>query len=374
MNFNNGTRPQPLAPEMRRMEQVIRDLDTGRLDTNTRYGRKQMWKPKESERYIHVILEGRTLTDPISIGQHTQGARTREPAINGNNRLRSIRKFVRNEFGVKTMEADGRTSTYYYSEIPDGVRGRNCRVLPDEVRNAFHNYPVLFNIRPNLTEQEEIAWYRELNTSLHAHTAGHLLVADICEQGEFANALLRHFPAVKERISEAESAGDAYSLGSFLIELSGSEPDFQDDNDKRENVLLSHAVVTNLLVNGTPYSGGWKGVFSEQTLAENVATMRRIFEESDVSGELQEEWAGPTKGKPYMQLFYSPSYLLGPIAWSIGTRKENAREVWTQFLRTLRPGDIAELYGNDLAELKYDDSNAQKYRFAWDRVEARMRA
>lgn len=358
---------------MRRMEQVIQDLD-GRLDTTTRYGRKQMWKPEESERYICVILEGRTLTDPISIGRHFQGGRTREPAINGNNRLRSIRKFVRNEIGVKALDAEGRVCTWYYSEIPDGVRGRNCRVLTPEVQNAFHNYPVYFNVRPGLTEQEEIAWYRELNTSLHAHSTGHLLVADICEQGEFASALLRHFPAVKERISEAESPEDAYSLGTFLIGLSDCEPDFQHEKDTRENVLLSHAVLTNLLVNGSTYSReGWKGAFSEQTLAENVATMRSIFEDSNVSEELQEEWASPTKSKPYMQLFYSPSYLLGPIAWSIGTRKENAREVWTQFLRTLRPGDIAHIYGDRLAEEKYDDYNAQKYKFAWDRVEAAVR-
>lgn len=368
MNFNNGIRPQPLAPEMRRMEQVIRDLDTGRLDTKTRYGRKQMWKPKESERYIHVLLEGRTLTDPISIGQHTHGARTYEPAINGNNRLRSIRKFIRNEIGVKAMEADGRMSIYYYSEVPDGVRGRNCKVLPPDVRNAFHNYPVLFNIRVNLTEQEEIAWYRELNTSLHAHTAGHLLVADICENGEFANALLRHFPAVKERISEAESPQDAYSLGSFLIERSGCEPDFLDDNDTREKMLLAHAVVMKMLINGNPFTDGWKGVFSAQTLTENVATLRGIFEDATISPEMLDEWMLPTRGKPYMQVFYAPGYLLGTMAWSIGMRKANARDVWTRFLSTLRPGDIVQLYGNEVAERKLGDERLEKYRLIWERV------
>lgn len=356
------------------MEQVIRDLDTGRLDTNTRYGRKQMWKPKESERYIHVLLEGRTLTDPISIGQHTQGARTREPAINGNNRLRSIRKFVRNELGVKAVDADGRTYTYYYSEIPDGVRGRNCRILSPEVRNAFHNYPILFNIRANLTEQEEIAWYRELNTSLHAHTAGHLLVADICENGEFANALLRCFPAVKERISEDESPQDVYSLGSFLIERSGCEPNFLDDNDTRENMLLSHAVIANMLANGNPFNNGWKGVFSAETFTENVATMRSIFEDSTISQEMLDEWRLPVKGKPYMQVFYAPGYLLGTIAWSIGNRKSNAREVWTRFISSLRPGDITQIYGNEIAERKLGDERLEKYRTIWDRVQAAVNA
>lgn len=368
MNFNNGTRPQPLAPEMRRMEQVIRDLDTGRLDTNTRYGRKQMWKPEESQRYLQVLLEGRTLTDPISIGRHVHGGRTREPAVNGNNRLRSIRKFVRNEIGVKAEE-DGRVYTYYYSEIPDHVRGRNCRVLSAEVQNAFHDYPIPFNVRPNLTEQEEIAWYRELNTSLHAHTSGHLLVADICEASDFATALLRHFPAVKERISEAESPEDVHSLGTFLIELSGCEPDFLHGDDKKENVLLAHAGLLNLLANGSPYNGGWTGVFGAQALEENVAALRHILAGTHLSDEMRAEWMSPVNRQPYMQRFYHLNYLLGPIAWSLGTKKPDAVDTWMRFLGSARPGTIQDVYLGDIAA-ENGVKDAKKFQFAWERVQA----
>jgi hypothetical protein len=372
MNFNNGTRPQPLAPEMRRMEQVIRDLDTGRLDTNTRYGRKQMWKLGESQRYLQVLLEGRTLTDPISIGRHVHGGRTREPAVNGNNRLRSIRKFVRNEIGVKAKE-DGRVYTYYYSEIPDGVRGRNCRVLSPEVQNAFHDYPIPFNVRPNLTEQEEIAWYRELNTSLHAHTSGHLLVADICEVGDFATALLRHFPAVKERISEPESPDDDRSLGTFLIELSGCEPDFLHDEDKKENILLAHAGLLNLLANGSAYNGGWTGAYNEQTLGENIASMQRIFETPRFQDGMREEWTGPVNRQPYMQKFYHLNYLLGPIAWSLGTKKPDAVDTWIRFLESARPGTIQDVYLGEIAA-ENGVKDVKKFQFAWERVLSAMNA
>lgn len=363
-DFHDGRRPRPLAPEARPLRYVIADLDSGRLDTNTRYGRKNMWKPEQKQRYIHTLLKGHTLTDPISIGRHVEGGRTREPAVNGNNRLRSIRQFVHNQLGVKALDAEGRACTYYYSEVPAG-RNRNCRVLPDDVRNAFNEYPILFNCRPDLTELEEIAWYEELNTSLHAHTSGHLLVADICKLGDFASALLTHFPAVKERISETERPEDANSLGSFLIELSGCEPDFMSEDDKRENVLLVHALLTNLLVNGGLYNDGWKGAYSAQTLAENVRDFRAVFQEARISEELHEEWSAPVKGKPYMQTFYSPNYLLAAIAWSIGTRKENAVRNWKRFLSNIRPGDIAAVYGDELARLKHADNRPEKYEFIW---------
>ena len=378
-DFSINVSRVPALPVARTIRTVIADLESGRLDTNTRYGRKHMWKSEESERYIHTLLKGDTLTDPISIGRHTRANRIHEPAINGNNRLRSLRRFANNQIGVRAEGLNGKMCTYYYSEIPPmevRAMGRvRPHVLSPDQRNAFDEYPVLFNCRPDLTEREEIAWYRELNTSLHAHTTGHLLVADIVEPTSqvgrnFADALITHLPAVKDRISEPAAEGDVDSLGTFLTEVSQCDANFLNDDDKRENVLLSHAVIMNLLVNGLPFKGEFKGVFSSTATEENVASMRKVFADATLSDELRMEWISPVKSKAYMKTFHMPSYLLGPIAWSIGTRKENAVAVWTQFLSSARPGTIAELYGNDLADLKYDDANAAKYKFAWDRVVA----
>jgi len=375
--FSTNVSRVPSLPAPRPIRQVVAELASGRINTNTRYGRKHQWKSDESERYIKTLLKGDTLTDPISIGRHTVAGRTTEPAINGNNRLRSLRKFVNNQLGVRAADESGRICTYYYSEIPPMEARATARVRPrllsDAHRNAFEDYPILFNCRPDLTEAQEIAWYRELNTSLHAHTNGHLLVADICEPASpvmrpFSDALLAHFPAVKERISEPYTPEDASSLGAFLAEISHCEPNFLNADDKRENVLLAHATIANLLVNGVPYKDEWKGAFNSDALAENVDSMRRIFSESTISEEMLAEWNTPVKNKPYTQMFYFPSYLLGPIAWSLGKRQPDAVATWVRFLTMARPQVIAEVYGDSLADLKYDDANAKKYQFAWDRV------
>jgi hypothetical protein len=358
-------------------------MESGRLHTKTRYGRRHQWKPEESEAFIKTLLKGDTLIDPISIGRHSVAGRIVEPAINGNNRLRSLYKFVKNGFGVRADSGDGRICTYFYSQIPAmevrAVSRTRPRVLSPEQRNAFDEYPIMFNCRPDLTESQEIAWYRALNTSLHAHSSGHLLVADVCDppvpaDRPFADALIAHFPDVKNRISEEGSPEDANSLGALLAEVSSCEANFLNDEDKRETVLLSHAVITNLLVNGVPFGDGWKGAFNADGLVENVAAMRRIFSSAVISEDLRTEWAIPVKNKPCLQNFYLPSYLLGPMAWSLATHKPDAESIWTHFLSTARPGTIAEVYGERLADLKYDDANANKYKFAWERVRDRVTA
>jgi hypothetical protein len=133
---------------------------------------------------------------------------------------------------------------------------------------------------------------------------------------------------------------------------------------------MSHAVITNLLASGVPFHDTWKGTFGSLALAENVEAVRAIFAHATISPELRAEWATPVKTKPYMQTFYFPSYLLGPIAWSVGTKKPDAVGTWVRFLSTARPGTVAETYGDSLADLKYDDGNPKKYQFAWERVVA----
>jgi hypothetical protein len=377
--FSTDPANVPELPRPRAIRVVIRDMESGRLHTKTRFGRRHQWKPEESEAFVKTILKGDTLIDPISIGRHVNGGQIEEPAINGNNRLRSLLKFVKNGFGVRAADVDGRIYTYFYSEIPHmetRVLARvRPRVLTAAQRNAFDEYPLMFNCRPNLTEEQEIAWYRDLNTSLHAHSSGHIIVADICDPSPqdgrraFADALIAHFPAVKDRIEEDPKPEDVASLGAFLDEKSGCPANFMDDADKRENVLLSHAVILNLLVNGTPYSDGWKGVFSAEHLAENVRVMRRIFENATIADDLRAEWAVQVKNKPCLQNFYLPSYLLGPIAYSIATHAPDAEAIWIGFLSLAHERTIAEVYGNYLAQVKLGgDGHVNKYKTAWERV------
>lgn len=377
-SFSTNVSRVPALPVPRTISNVVANLRSHRINTRTRYGRRPQWKLTENQAFIFTLLKGDTLIDPISIGRHTTpDGHIVEPAVNGNNRLRSLEGFVSNRFGVPAVAEDGRTYTYYYSEIPPmearEARRQRPRVLTPAQRNAFDDFPILFNCRPDLTETQEIAWYRELNRGLKAHTSGHLLVADICDpptpaERQFADALLAHFPGVKDRINEDLRPEDANSLGAFLTETSRCEANFMDENDRRESVLLSHAIILNLLVNAHAYDDGWKGVFDTEGLVENAAAMRRIFETATLSDDMRGEFAALVKNKPSLQNFYHPSYLLGPMAWSLATHKPDAEATWMRFLSNARPGTIAEVYGNDLAGLKYDDSNANKYRFAWDRV------
>lgn len=379
-SFNNGTRAHPTAPVPREIRQVIADLVSARLDTNTRYGRKHQWKIDQAKRYIYNILTGKMQMDPISIGRHSVNGQTREPAVNGNNRLRSILQFRRNEFGVDTMGPDGRMLTYYYNEIPavemnKPSRRSRCRILSDEVRNTFDNFPVLFNVRENLTEAEEIAWYVELNTNMKAHSSGHLLVAAICDPtSAFSNAFLSTFPAMKTRVNEPLVDADADSLGAFLSEITGIEANPMHDDDKRENVLLSHAYVFNLLVNGTPFDDKFKGDFSHENLAHNISEMKRIFGRTVISPAVKAEWAQPIENRPYEQRLFAPGYLLGPIAWSIATNQPHAVDTWVQFLTQCVPGSIHDVYEERISSLKYDDTNKNKYKTAWERVTAHVNA
>jgi hypothetical protein len=379
-SFNSGTRAHPTAPVPREVRQVIADLLSGRLDTNTRYGRKHQWKVDQAKRYIYNMLTGKMQMDPISIGRHSVNGQTREPAVNGNNRLRSILQFVRNEFGVDSTGPDGRMITYYYNEVPAAEmnkpsRRSRCRVLTDEVRNTFDNFPILFNVRENLSESEEIAWYVELNTNMKAHSSGHLLVAAICDPASsFANGFLATFPAMKTRVNERFVDADTDSLGAFLSEITDIEATPMNDDDKRENVLLSHAYIFNLLVNGMPFDDKFKGDFSEENLQRNVSDMKRIFSTAIISPEVKAEWARPIESRPYQQRFFSPSYLLGPIAWSLATNQPHAVDTWTRFLSQCVPNTIHEVYEERIANLKYDDTNKNKYKTAWERVTAHMSA
>ncbi len=84
--------------------------------------------------------------------------------------------------------------------------------------------------------------------------------------------------------------------------------------------------------------------------------------------------ASPVHTKPYMKTLCLPGYLLGPMAWSLAMEKPLAVEVWKRFLSSAVAGTIDEVYGREIAALKYDDQNVRKYSRAWERVVARDNA
>jgi len=230
-------------------------------------------------------------------------------------------------------------------------------------------------VRFGLTEAEEIAWYVALNRNVRAHTAGHLLVASICDPASpFAHHMLETFPAMKNRVAEAPADVDVDSLGVAISDATGVEFDPMHHDDIKESILLAQAVVFNLLVNGKPYDDGFKGPLLPEKLAAAVNGMKAVFAEAALSDSLKLEMGSPVHTKPYMKTLCLPGYLLGPMAWSLATEKPLAVEVWTRFLSICMAGTIDVVYNREVTALKYDDQNIRKYSIAWDRVVAHVDA
>jgi hypothetical protein len=376
----NSNRDQPSAPVPRQLRHVCADILSGRINIRTRYGRKHQWKIDQAVLYIKALLDADHHVDPISLSVHGAGDTRRENAVNGNNRLRSIVAFKDNKWGVDAVDADGRTYTYYYSAIPQAELDRpsrraKCKVLTAAVRGNFDDFPILLNVRFGLTEAQEIEWYKALNRNVKAHTAGHLLVANICDpMSPFATSMLATFPAMKVRVDEPPLEADENSLGVAISEATGVEFDPMHHEDKKESTLLAHAVIFNLLVNGKAYDDDFKGPLLHDKLARSIADMREVFAQTGLSDSLKAEMGAPVHTKPYMKTLCLPGYLLGPMAWSIATEKPLAAEVWTRFLGACVAGTIEETYGREIAAMKYDDQNIRKYSVAWERVQAHVAA
>jgi len=366
-SFNDGTRQAPAVPMPVAIRTVTQDMETGRIDTSLRFGRKNQWKTEQRQRYILRLLEGKFHPDPIAISRKLVGGRRVDRAINGNNRLRCVRDFKLNRFGVPVKDDQGRTHLVYFSEIP--VEGTLSNVLPPAYRDAFDDYPLLFNVREGLTEQEEISWYQELNTNMVAHTSGHILVARLCADAEnpVVSKLLATFPTIRTRIGDLNRPEDADSLGAYLINKSGAVFNIMDERDKRENILLSHATLFNLLANGNTFDEKFRGEEPTNADLERVChQIRTIFEEATLSEELIEEWQTPVKSKPYLPTFWHTPYLLGPMAWSLATRQAGAVGFWVHFLSHCTAGTIGLAYMNAIREKKYDDLNVRKYQEAYE--------
>jgi hypothetical protein len=378
--FNDGLRRAPALPSPKELRNVVQDLQSGRIFTGTRFGRKQQWKPEQSQRYIIALLEQRFQVDAISISRITTNGRTIDRAINGNNRLRSILKFVNNEFGIP-HEHEGRIHTFYYSRIPESElekpsRRKLVHLLPEQYKNAFDNFSILFNIRESLTEQQEIEWYEELNTNMVSHTDGHLLISRICDSSLEVNDLfLETFPVMKSRIGLEITEDDANSFGNFLEELTGvRSPDPLNEDDKKEDVSLGLANTFGLLLNGHTYDGKFKGEVNRDILRGNIDTVKHVFQQANISEDLLEEFDTGVHRKQHQLRFWQPRYLLGPIAWSIATRQPGAVEVWIQFLNQARAGTIDRVYLDPIAKLSgHADDKEKTYNTIWELVNEELR-
>ena len=384
--FNNGSRTAPTAPMIREMRVIIQDLRDGRINTNTRFGRKPQWKIDQNKKFIETLLEGSIPVDAISISA-VDGI---DRCINGNNRMRALLSFANNEFGIEAKETfeDERPYTYYYSTVPEfeatnSRRSRFCKVLPTNIKNAFDRYPMHMNIRNGLTEQEEALWYTTMNKNMKRHTPGHILVTTLCVPDEksapFVDSLIVMFPQVKPRINLPVHETDVESVGISLAEVFDVDIDVLDQrgNDKNEDTLLAIACIHNLMVNGKPFDERFKGEFQHDQMIANYRSLLQVFDGIGLSHDLLNYFKeSASTVKKFLPKIWSPSFLLGPIAWSIANNKENAVHIWRTFLENATETLFETTYitgeGDDRDVLtkrrKMADSSPTKYSIAWERV------
>jgi hypothetical protein len=368
----------PAIPVPREIRTVNEDLQTGRINTRVRFGRKQQWTDEQSMEYIKVLLKRSFQVDPVAISRKMKVDGTIEDrAINGNNRLRTIRKFMNNDIYILIESDDSVNHCVFYDRIPDALPNHirtKAQVLPLTLRNRFSSTQILFNIREGLTEEQEREWYHLLNTNIKPHTDGHLLISTLCDDtNRVVNELLRAFSQLKSRVEAEPEDTDDECIGVYLENISGIELDPNDPVDKKDYVVLSVTSIFNQLWNGNAYEKGFGGeTFNPEDLRRNARILREIFENVVLSEDLLAEFAGAVPMKPGLKRFWSPQYLLAPMAWSIVNRpRQEVLDTWIPFLTNYRAGRIDQTYFEPIrsSPAHYGDKT-KNYETAWGLVRA----
>jgi hypothetical protein len=355
------------------VRQFVADYNAGRYNFRLPFQRKPQWKQGEKSEWIRALLKG-TRLDPLSISIRIGVKR----GINGGNRAGATVHYMRNEFPMD-LPCGRDTHHYWFSEIPSiHSSGRSARfhhVLPDATReDRFLDRELHFNVGRGLSDQEEVDWYNSMNRNQKSHTKGQLLVSKLCRDVDdpFVDATLSLFPVMKTRIQLPLTEEDDNALGSRLADVFNSEPDPMDPRDIREDFALLFATYANLLANGRPYNDEFVGDCDINVVYQNADTLLRIFDGLTISEGMYGEFHAPSSSKKqFVPHIWAPSYLLGPICWSIGKQKENVVHVWRSFLERCVPNTIATTYSDENDSAHLDDTSVRKYETAWNNVLAR---
>jgi hypothetical protein len=348
----------------------VADFIAGRYNFKLPFQRKEQWKADAKSCWIVALLK-RHLVDPLSISKPGTGPRR---GINGGNRARATVDYISNRFPI-VVRYGSRNHSIWFDAIPDMYHGnRFHHVLPAGYRERLLDTPINLNIRHGLTLNEEVEWYHNMNKNQVAHTPGHILNGIICKEVDdpFVVGMLRLFPSVKGKYSIAPDAADEFSLGSMLETISGVDIDVMDERDKRDDCIVSMATLTNLLACGNTYDkGGFNGRCDLDVLNRNAAQVAEIFDGYTPSGQMMQEFVSEVKNKPYQKRFWSATYLLGAIFYSIAKEKPDVVHTWKQFLASCVSGTIDEVYFIRMAEANIGgESNATRYANIWTLVSA----
>lgn len=352
------------------LRQFMNDLLSGRYNFNLPFQRKNQWKLPAKRCWIIALMKGH-LVDPLSISKPPTGPKR---GINGGNRARATVEYISNKFAV-VFKYEGRNHHVWFSDIPTEFRAsRYHHVLPADERERLLDSTIHLNIRHNLSLNDEIEWYNNMNKNHSPHTPGHILNGIICGDvnNPFVIAMLKLFPSIKSKYNIPIDLADNHSLGTYLEDLSEVPIDVMNDDDTRDDSVVSIANLTNLLANGDTYDkSGFGGNCNLDVLNGNMDRVYQIFENYVPSEQMREEFASRVKNKPTQQRFWSAMYLLGPIFYSIAKQKPNVVQVWKTFLTECKAETIDNVYYKELASAQLGgESNSIRYKRAWELVEA----
>ena len=350
----------------------VEDFKAGRYNFKLPFQRKPQWKDDARSSWIIALLK-KHLTDPLSISKPFVGPKR---GVNGGNRARATVDYTENRFPM-VVKYGGRNHNFWYTAIPEKHQSsKQHHVLAPAVRDRLLDIPMHLNIRHNLTLDEEVEWYINMNKNQVSHTPGHLLNGHICKEREdpFVIAMLRLFPSIKDKYEISADPADANSLGSMLEAMSEVDIDVMNTDDKRDDCVVSIATLTNLLACGDTYDkDGFGGACNTELLTNNVNQVMKVFHDYVPSEQMLGEFASKVQNKPYQARFWSASYLLGPMFYSIAKKKPNAVQTWRVFLDSCVSGTIDDVYFKELAAMNIGgESNTTRYSKIWDLVVAHL--
>jgi hypothetical protein len=154
----------------------MNDFLCGRYNFNLPFQRKNQWKLPAQQCWIIALMKGH-LVDPLSISKPPTGPKR---GINGGNRARATVRYISNKFPV-VYKHEGRNHHIWFSDIPTEFRASKYHhVLPTDQRERLLDSTIHLNIRHNLSLNDEIEWYNNMNKNHSPHTAGHILNGIIC--------------------------------------------------------------------------------------------------------------------------------------------------------------------------------------------------
>jgi hypothetical protein len=195
-NFLAGASNSDAVMERIPIRHLVADVTAGRYQLNLPFQRKPQWKLVMKQKWIiDIILGGQ----PDGLAVSRRGTISR--GINGANRIRAILGFVNNTYPIPIDKY-----LVWFSSVPEdhphGKKRNLQNILTQDARERLLEFRIGATIRSNLTDAEEIKWYRDMNVNMVAHSKGQILVSELFgQESEFSENVLRAFPVLKDRFN-----------------------------------------------------------------------------------------------------------------------------------------------------------------------------